>query len=351
MSDEFGSDVRRAFQAEYQPSAIAAERLPWGSNPKPRTHWRRGGKLGVTALAALIAAAAISLPLVVQPTRPVGAGFAAVQPPLGYAPVATVLGTGGGRVELGVVPAGHWYAVTVQTRCTGAPVRTKTVPLKGGKAASGVLVAVIGPRGQAVTFSTAAPQADRRCSAQLSPGQIEMRSGGPLSRNGSLPLYIVAASGIAWRATLAIWPSAAPPPQLPPLLGTCSSQDIGWQSTNGRGNGIAISFTLSANLVSSTGPCDLVVPVTLGLYVAGTTTPLDVVGNPSSSSITSALNGAAVSQPLTWAWTNWCGPKLAVQAGYLGPGGALLASTSINVKLPSCTDSLRPSELKVTPLS
>ena len=75
--------------------------------------------------------------------------------------------------------------------------------------------------------------------------------------------------------------------------------------------------------------------------------PLAVGGNFDPHPLFGNLNPTNQTPSLIWRWTNWCGPRSAVQVVLQLTSGALLLDTNTPVQLPACRDRYARSVLTV----
>jgi hypothetical protein len=346
--------IKEAFANAYQPPAADLRRMLLQPAGRSRPRGQRLLRVGALALVAGLVAAAISLPRTLGPApHPISSHpFSQVFPDYGYVVVATIedLSGRGGKVYLGVVPPGRGYGVLLQTRCAARTLGSFSETVAGGQVVKDFLIGISSASGHVFSFYSAPSPADHTCAADNLAGGGTQIPGQPLNGDSKPQrLYVIAAKGIAWRATLEVYGSLGSPPQLPATLGTCRSSGLGWGSdTPGRTDGtVAVTLQPSSDYPTGKAPCQLQLPVRLGLFWAGTTTPLSVAGNLSTAPLAGRYDGGPAPS-LTFRWSNWCGPRRPVQEVFFGPGGAVLIDSTAPVKLPLCQDQSRPSRLAVS---
>ncbi len=341
--------IKEAFARAYEPPAADLRRMLSQPSLSSRARGRRLVRVGLLALVAALVAVAMSLPRALVPApKPLSrTPFAQVFPDYGYVVVATRvdLSGRGGKVYLGVVPPGRGYGVFLQTRCAARNLGSFTETVGGGQVVKDFLIGIAGANGRSFSFYSAPSATDHTCAADNLAGgstQIPAQPAGGRPQ----PLYVIAARGLAWRATLEVYDRLGSPPQIPATLGTCQSSGLGWGGSNvPAGNGGVDVFTLQpSRYPANRGPCQLALPVRLGLFWAGTTTPLSVVGNLRQVVLSGPFDGGPTPS-LAWRWANWCGPRRPVQEVVFGPGGSVLTDTTSVLRLPSCQDQSTPSSL------
>ena len=352
MREPLEGRIKEAFARAYEPPAEDLHRMLEEPQPSRRQGRRRLARLGALALVAALAAVAISVPRALVPApRPTrSTSFPRVYPDYGYLVLATKqdLSGRGGKVYLGVVPSDRGYGIILQTRCAARTLGSFTETVAGGQVVKNFLIGVAGANGRSFFFASAPTAASHACAADnLAGGSTQIPAAEP-SRGESQPqrLYVVAAKGIAWRVTLEVYGRLGNPPQLPATLGTCRSSGVGWGGIGPvrRKGGVELNLQPSSVYPALRAPCRLVVPVKLGLFWAGTTKPLPVAGNLAPVRLSGAYSGGPMPN-LNWTWSNWCGPRRAVQEVVFGPRGAVLTNSTSTVPLPDCNAPTRPSRL------
>ena len=350
MTEHLREQIRRAFEDEYQAPSIDLRQMLRASERGQRPRVGMPVRLGaVVALMALVAVA-IALPrfISLSPRPAAGSRFSQVLPDYGYVVIATAqnLSGKGGRQELGVLPAGRAYGVDIQTYCTGPTLHTTTYVAAKEAAWRHLIVGVFSSDGHIQEGQTARTSLVRDCSALV----------GHSSRSGSMgttspgsprpePLFVVAARGIAWRVTLEAYRTLGGPPQLPTTLGTCRSQGVGWSWSPGSSSASGSEISLQPTFDPTTPKCRLTVPVKLGLFFGGTTTPVKVSGNLHVATLAGSGGGNPPFPRLRWRWSNWCGPRRPVQLVFFGPNGAVIVDTTTPVPTPACVSPSLPSTL------
>ncbi|MGA9775779.1 MAG: hypothetical protein WBU92_07650 [Candidatus Dormiibacterota bacterium] len=352
MSRSLEEQIRNAFAEGYREPAQDLRKALW----EPRRPRRRAGsvalRMGALLVTATLVAVGISLPRVAGPRPAPASGFSPVLPDFGYVVVASAqdLSGRGGPRTLGVVPPGRRYGVIVQSRCASRWVRPLPKVEGGAAAADNLLLGVLGGRRGLFLFATARSSKPTLCRSALGAGAGGSSGlGGPTSASGPEAFSVRSAPGIAWRAYLEVYTGPGQPAMLPSVLGTCSARDLGWSFGPGKRSGSAVDFSLTPEGDSVVPPCQLLLPVRLGLYEGGTTLPLRVSGNSAAATLAGRYQGGPGGPTLRWRWTNWCGPQRRVQAAFIAPGGAVIGATSAPVPLPVCTNPSRPSRLVLSP--
>ena len=352
MREPLEGRIKEAFARAYEPPAEDLHRMLEEPQPSRRQGRRRLARLGALALVAALAAVAISMPRALVPApRPTrSTSFPQVYPDYGYLVLATKqdLSGRGGKVYLGVVPSDRGYGIILQTRCAAPVLGSFTKVVGGGQSVRDFLIGISGSNGRPFFFTVAPKPGDHACSAnELGTGATQIPAAAS-SRPQPKRLYVVAAKGIAWRVTLEVYGRLGNPPQLPATLGTCRSSGVGWGGIGPvrRKGGVELNLQPSSVYPALRAPCRLLVPVKLGLFWAGTTKPLPVAGNLAPVRLSGAYSGGPMPN-LNWTWSNWCGPRRAVQDVFFGPGGAVLTETTSADPLPVCQDRSSPSRLTV----
>jgi hypothetical protein len=126
---------------------------------------------------------------------------------------------------------------------------------------------------------------------------------------------------------------------------------VGWGAAFSRRVGSGFEYTVYPSGQENRGsakPCQFVAEVRLGLYFVGSNMPLAVDGNLQPHRISGVLSRFLPGHPATWTWTNWCGPRSAVQVVVQLSSGALLMDSNSPIPLPACKDSHDPSVLRLT---
>ena len=350
MNEHIREQIRRAFEDEYQAPAMDLRQMLRASGRRQRRRVGMPVRLGAVVAVTALVAVAIALPRVISlsPRSAAGSRFSQVLPDYGYVVIATAqnLSGKGGKQELGVLPAGRAYGVDVQTYCTGSSLHTTTYVAAKKAAWKHLIVGVFSSDGHIQEGQTAPTSLVRHCSALVGDSRGSGNSGtaSPGSPQPE-PLFVVAAPGIAWRVTLEAYRKLGAPPQLPTTLGTCRSQGISWswspRSNSASGSEISLQPTFNPTIPK----CYLTVPVKLGLYVGGTTNPVNVSGNLHVATLAGPGGGNPPFPRLKWRWSNWCGPRRPVQLVFFGPDGAVIVDTTTAVPTPSCVNHSLPSSL------
>ncbi len=343
--------IKEAFASSYEPPGDDLRQMLARPAPSPRHQRRRLARLGAFALVAVLVAVAISAPRALRsaPTSAPSRSFPQVYPDYGYLVVATKqdLSGKGGKFYLGSVPSDRSYGVTLQTSCASRQLTPFTKTLAGGQRVHDLVAGVEGSSGPLAIFVTTSAPRDRPCSANDLGGGSSLVPAETGSGVHRLNLYVLAAKGIAWRVTIEVYGRLGSPPHLPATLGACPSAGLGW-GTIGPPGGAATKLSLapSGSYPPHRASCQLVLPVRLGLFWAGTTSPLPIAGNPAEAQLSGPYDGGPTPSE-SWIWTNWCGSRRPVQAVFFGPRGAVLLDQTSGVKLPSCEEHSRPSTLTV----
>ncbi len=339
MSEPLESRIREMFLDEYRepPTALRAG-LRFQARPR---HRRLLQRVLVFAVVGAVAVATVSLPRLARGAPAGGRASRGFIPDFGYQLVGSKSG-GAGRTYIGTVPAGYEYGLFLSNTC-GPQVAPFRLPRGEGPAAAGWLVAV--QAGHAAPVM-AVPASSGRHPCQASGGGSRIAQTEP----GRIEVYVLAARGVRWKAELEVArrPGALPTP--PAMLGGCPSVDVGWGSAFGRQGGSAFEYTVYPSGHGDGGagkPCQLAAEVRLGLYAARTLRPLAVDGNLQPHRLSGTLQSATNEPSLTWRWTNWCGPRAAVQVALQLASGALLLDSNASIPLPACRDRHAPSVLTV----
>ncbi len=335
MSEPLESAIHRAFDDEYREPPTDL-RSALGFHARPRRGRLAAGVL-VFALVGAVVAATVSLPRLAGRGPASGQASSGFIPDFGYRLAGSRSG-GAGRTYLGIVPAGYEYGVYLSNTCS-AKVTPFHLPHGDGPAGAGWLLAV--EAGNTAAWSVPAGSGRHPC--QGSGGGT--RTTLPAPRR--LELYVVAARGVRWKAELEVARVPGPLASPPAILGGCSSNQVGWGSSAGRtGKG---GWDYQAYPTGQGAkPCRFVAEVRLGLYLASSLRPLAVGGNLQLHQISGVLNGSGRGPSATWIWTNWCGPRSAVQVVLQLSSGALLMDSNSPIPLPACKDSHAPSVLRLT---
>ncbi|MDA8394752.1 MAG: hypothetical protein M0T72_05830 [Candidatus Dormibacteraeota bacterium] len=339
MREPLESRIRKVFLDEYrEPTSDLRSALRFRPRPRPRKLVQRAL---VFAVVGAVVVATVSLPRLAGRAPSSGRASSGFIPDFGYQLVGSKSG-GAGRTYLGTVPAGYAYGLFLSNTC-GAHVTPFRLSGGDGPAGAGWLVAV--QAGHAAPVM-AVPASSGRHRCQASGGGSRIAQTAP----GRMRVYVLAARGVRWKAELEVArrPGALPTP--PAMLGGCPSADVGWGSALGRQGGSATEYTLYPSGQGNGGaakPCQLAAEVRLGLYAARTLRPLAVDGNLQPHRLSGTLSSATNEPSLTWRWTNWCGPRAAVQAVLQLASGALLLDSNAPIPLPACRDRHAPSVLTV----
>jgi hypothetical protein len=341
VRDPLASAIHRAFEDDYrEPPTDLRSALRW--RPRARRRSLAAGIL-VFALVGAVVAATVSLPRLAGGAPAGGRASSGFIPDFGYRLAGAKAG-GAGRTYLGTVPAGYEYGVFLSNSCE-ASVTPFRLPRSGSPARAGWLVAV--EAGSKAPLM-AVPASSGRHPCQSSGGG-GTRPAQPAQ--GRLRLYVVAARGLRWKAELEVArrPGALPTP--PAMLGACPSADVGWGSAFGRQGGGALEYTVYPSGQGKAGaakPCRFAAEVRLGLYLVGSLRPLAVDGNLELHQISGLLSWSVPGPSRSWSWTNWCGPRSAVQVVLQLSSGSLILDSNSPIPLPACTDSRAPSLLRPT---
>ena len=335
MKEPLESAIGRAFENEYrEPPTDLRSALRFRSRPR---RGRLAAGILVFALVGAVVAATVSLPRLAGRAPASGRASSGFIPDFGYRLAGSKSG-GAGRTYLGTVPAGYEYGVFLSNSCR-AKVTPFRLPQGNGPAGVGWVLAV-------EVGNTAA------WSVPASSGRHPCQGSGGASRTtkpaqGRLRLYVVAARGVRWRAELEVARVPGPLPSPPAILGECPSSQLGWGSSAGRtGKGGWDYYAYPTR--QGAKPCRFVAEVRLGLYLASSLRPLAVDGNLQLHQISGVLNGSGGGPSATWTWTNWCGPRSAVQVVLELSSGAPLLDSNSPIPLPACEDSHAPSLLRLT---